>query len=286
MWSLGKVIQTPEVMRVYIGSFWNQRSPVESENKALMEAEQADLLNDLYDLPRNAAIRKINEMVKRAKLAKVHALVVGHLRAQMPSMWGHKAKQSRLIENLVHEFTKVQQQHRIPPGDFPDLQLFQERLRSVDLTTIPKLGSRLIRELDDVLIREMPKLMLQFPQLPAHMLFAPVAPNPFEERPAKQFLSPLTDDEGSRRAFHSLHPSEQGHLSGTQCKPLFEQSALDERTLADIWDAADRDGDGALGEDEFCAAMRMIRAKVAEKQAVGGTKSAGWQNAAIHKLYY
>jgi len=24
MWSLGKVVRTPEVMRVYIGSFWDQ----------------------------------------------------------------------------------------------------------------------------------------------------------------------------------------------------------------------------------------------------------------------
>ena len=36
MWSLGKVIQTPEVSRVYVGSFWEQ--PLQNtENRALLE---------------------------------------------------------------------------------------------------------------------------------------------------------------------------------------------------------------------------------------------------------
>jgi hypothetical protein len=70
MWSLGKVINTPEVVRVYVGSFWDQIRK-DSENYPLLLAEQTDLLSDLKDLPRNAAIRKINEIVKRARMAKV-----------------------------------------------------------------------------------------------------------------------------------------------------------------------------------------------------------------------
>jgi len=70
MWSLGKVLNTPEVCRVYIGSFWDEELKCrDCEN--LLKAEEEDLLNDLKALPRNAAIRKVNEMVKRAKLAKV-----------------------------------------------------------------------------------------------------------------------------------------------------------------------------------------------------------------------
>lgn len=37
MWSLGKVMQTPEVCRVYIGSFWE--APLSNfENRFLLEA--------------------------------------------------------------------------------------------------------------------------------------------------------------------------------------------------------------------------------------------------------
>jgi len=60
------VVKTPEVMRVYIGSFWNKPLQID-ENKKLFEAEQADLLKDLRGLPHNSAVRKVNELVKRAR---------------------------------------------------------------------------------------------------------------------------------------------------------------------------------------------------------------------------
>ena len=70
MWSLGKVLATPEVARVYIGSFWDQ--PLRYDiNRRLFEAEEQDLFADLQSLPRNAALRKLNDLIKRARLAKV-----------------------------------------------------------------------------------------------------------------------------------------------------------------------------------------------------------------------
>ena len=38
---------------------------------------------------------------------QVHALILGHLRHEMPSMWGKEKKQNELIENIVAEFRKV-----------------------------------------------------------------------------------------------------------------------------------------------------------------------------------
>ncbi|GCB84454.1 hypothetical protein scyTo_0025233, partial [Scyliorhinus torazame] len=69
MWSLGKVINTPEVMRVYIGSFWSEPLLI-SENRKLFELEEQDLFQDLQNLPRNAALRKLNDLVKRARLVR------------------------------------------------------------------------------------------------------------------------------------------------------------------------------------------------------------------------
>ncbi|NXX05603.1 EHD4 protein, partial [Larus smithsonianus] len=70
MWSLGKVINTPEVLRVYIGSFWAH--PLRNtENRRLFEAEAQDLFRDIQSLPQKAAVRKLNDLIKRARLAKV-----------------------------------------------------------------------------------------------------------------------------------------------------------------------------------------------------------------------
>lgn len=78
MWSLGKIINTPEVVRVYIGSFWSQPLHI-AENRKLFEAEEQDLFKDIQSLPRNAALRKLNDLIKRARLAKVSWLLWGTL---------------------------------------------------------------------------------------------------------------------------------------------------------------------------------------------------------------
>ncbi|KAK6934501.1 Dynamin, N-terminal [Dillenia turbinata] len=62
MWSLGKVLNTPEVMRVYIGSFNDKPvndSAVGPIGKELFEKEQEDLLADLKDIPKKACDRRV-----------------------------------------------------------------------------------------------------------------------------------------------------------------------------------------------------------------------------------
>jgi len=98
MWSIGKVVKTPEVLRVYVGSFWDQPLLFE-DNAALFEMEERDLMGDLRDLPRNNVIRKINELVKRVRIAKVHGYLISYLREQMPMLMGHQKKQKE-----VHHF--------------------------------------------------------------------------------------------------------------------------------------------------------------------------------------
>jgi EH domain-containing protein 1 len=45
--------------------------------------------------------------VKRARAAKIHALIIGHLKKEMPAMMGKAKAQQRLIDNLQDEFAKV-----------------------------------------------------------------------------------------------------------------------------------------------------------------------------------
>lgn len=91
----------------------------------LFEAEEQDLFHDLETLPRNAALRKLNDLIKRARLAKVHAYIISSLRKDMPSMFGKDSKKKELIKNLEQIYLQIQREHQISQGDFPDVKKMQ-----------------------------------------------------------------------------------------------------------------------------------------------------------------
>ncbi|TYH87101.1 hypothetical protein ES332_D01G092700v1 [Gossypium tomentosum] len=165
MWSLGKVLNTPEVVRVYIGSF-NDKPVNEAATgpigKELFEKEQEDLLSDLKDIPKKACDRRINEFVKRARAAKIHAYIIAHLKKEMPAMIGKAKTQQRLIDNLEGEFGKVQRDHHLPPGDFPNVEHFKEILSGYNFDKFEKLKPKMIQAVDDMLGYDIPELLKTF----------------------------------------------------------------------------------------------------------------------------
>ncbi|CAN0294709.1 unnamed protein product [Pylaiella littoralis] len=159
MWSLGKVMQTPEVCRVYIGSFWE--APLSNfENRFLLEKEKNDLLEELMLLPENAVVRRINELVKRARSVKVHAYIIHYLRKQMPYMMGKQEKQEKLIRRLDEEFLACARRYGLPLGDFPKVEKFRRSLREIkDISKFKSLDKSLVHEMDKVFSGDIPKLM-------------------------------------------------------------------------------------------------------------------------------
>jgi len=262
MWSLGKVLQTPEVTRVYLGSFWDQ--PYQNEDyRKLFEAEQGDLLKDLYDLPKYAAIRKINELVKRSRLAKVHAYLISHLKNEMPAVFGKQKKQDDLIDKLKDEFFKVHQKYQLPVGDFPDINKFREVLKVSDFTKFNKLNQKMIDHMDQVLGEDIPKLIKQFPQ-------EQIRKNPFEDS-SNPFDASITGSEGPitsedrakfQELFFKLNPV-NGKASGKVCGEFLSQSKLPRDQLSKIWGLSDRDNDGFLDEEEFAIAMYFVNLALA-----------------------
>ncbi|XVF75253.1 hypothetical protein PTKIN_Ptkin13bG0172800 [Pterospermum kingtungense] len=165
MWSLGKVLNTPEVVRVYIGSFndkFNNEAANDPLGQDLFEKEQDDLLKDLIDIPRKACDRRINEFVKRARAAKIHAYIISHLKKEMPSMMGKAKAQQRLIDNLEEEFGKVQREFHLPAGDFPSVEHYREVLSSYSFDKFEKLKPKMIQAVDDMLGYEIPELLKNF----------------------------------------------------------------------------------------------------------------------------
>jgi hypothetical protein len=170
MWSLGKVFNTPEVLRVYIGSFWDQ-PPRNPDTAPLLQAEMEDLLNDLRELPRESAINKVNDLVKRIRLLRAHAYVLHELRCEMPTMMGKAKKQRTLLEyaNMSEVFRSVYLKRNLPPGDFPEIRKFITVAKELNFSEFPRVdGSRLkngklMEELDRVVDTDIPRLMESMP---------------------------------------------------------------------------------------------------------------------------
>ncbi|KAL9187160.1 hypothetical protein ACHAXT_010880 [Thalassiosira profunda] len=161
MWSLGKVMMTPEVCRVYMGSFWG--APLKNKEQAtLLTQEKRDLFNDIAQLPQNAVMRRINELVKRARSVKVHAYIIHYLRKQLPYTWGKREKQRRLIDRLDREFVMCARRYELPRGDFPELEPFRQALLEIkDLSEVHKLDKKMVKEMDKVFSVDIPNLLEQ-----------------------------------------------------------------------------------------------------------------------------
>lgn len=284
MWSMGKVFTTPEVKRVYISSF--STLPFrDGTNAALFERERDDLLKELRDLPRNNAIRKVNELVKRTRHVKVHALLIGYLRNQMPSFFGKAEKQSELLANMGEVFRAVQREHHLPFGDFPQIEVFCAAIKDYDFSKFPKPDLKMIEQMDKVLATDVPAIMNQFPTEredaarasaagpagPAAAAAAAVG-NPFDPfndavraAPAVEWVISVADQGKYRGIFQSCQPVD-GLLGGDAAKAVLLKSKLPYETLGKIWHLADIDQDGSLDSDEFAVAMHLCHHAMA-----GGT---------------
>lgn len=100
-------------------------------NRKLFEDETQDLFRDFQSLPKNSALRKLNDLIKRSRLAKVHALVISELKKEMP-VFGKDSKKKDLIKNLENVYEKIQKEQQISASDFPDISKMQEALNKYD----------------------------------------------------------------------------------------------------------------------------------------------------------
>ncbi|KAK2878693.1 hypothetical protein QQF64_011188 [Cirrhinus molitorella] len=276
MWSLGKVINTPEVVRVYLGSFWGK--PLQNaENRRLFEAETQDLFRDIQSLPRNAALRKLNDLIKRARLAKVHAYIISYLKKEMPSLFGKEKKKEELIAHLPEIYQILQREHHISPGDFPNVIKMQEQLQHYDFSKFPSLKVKLIESVDRMLSTKISGLMnmireeesKQPPQMVMGGAFEDSSEGPFGHGYGEG-ISAGADTEDwivSRdkhrydEIFYTLMPV-NGKVTGINAKKEMMNSRLPNTVLGKIWKLADCDKDGMLDDEEFALAQHLIKVKL------------------------
>ena len=162
LWSLGKTMSSPEVARVYVGSFWEEGLK-NLDNADLFEMEEKDLMKDLAVLPRQSAVRKINELVKRIRKVKTLSYIIGYLKGQMPNLMGREKKQQKLINDLPNVFRTIMKKYNLSPGDFPDITLFSQKLKDTKFSEFSALKEEQLKSLEKCLTVDIPKLMEQLP---------------------------------------------------------------------------------------------------------------------------
>ncbi|XP_039641928.1 EH domain-containing protein 4 [Perca fluviatilis] len=276
MWSLGKVINTPEVVRVYLGSFWAK--PLQnSENRRLFEAESQDLFKDIQSLPRNAALRKLNDLIKRARLAKVQAYIISYLKKEMPSLFGREKKKEELIMRLPEIYTILQREHHISPGDFPSVTKMQDMLQHYDFSKFPSLKVKLVESVDKMLATKIAGLMSMIRDEESKLPPPMVSGGAFEGSQDGPFghgygegISAGADAEdwiiGREKhrydeIFYMLMPI-NGKITGVNAKKEMMNSRLPNTVLGKIWKLADCDKDGMLDDEEFALAQHLIKIKL------------------------
>uniref|UniRef100_A0A8C2J275 EH-domain containing 3 n=2 Tax=Cyprinus carpio TaxID=7962 RepID=A0A8C2J275_CYPCA len=276
MWSLGKIVNTPEVIRVYIGSFWSHPLLI-PDNRKLFEAEEKDLFKDIQSLPRNAALRKLNDLIKRARLAKVHAYIISSLKKDMPSVFGKDNKKKELINSLGEIYSRIEKEHQISPGDFPNLKKMQEQLQAHDLNKFHPLKMKLLDTVDDMLAHDIAQLMVLVRQEETQHPNQVVKGGAFEGTMNGPFGHGYGEGAGEGidevewvvardkpmydEIFYTLSPV-NGKVTGANAKKEMVKSKLPNTVLGKIWKLADIDKDGMLDDEEFALANHLIKVKL------------------------
>lgn len=197
-------------------------------------------------------------------------------------MFGKDKKKAELIKNLADTFRRIQMQHEISPGDFPNLQRMQENLQYHDFSKFPTMKPKLIEKVDQMLSGDIARLMAMLPheaeernneQTVKGGVFASAQGdfNPFATGAAEGFklgagtsqwvVNTNGEKDKYDQRFAELDPVD-GKITGAAAKKEMVKSKLPKNTLARIWTLADIDKDGHLDEEEFALAMYLIDVKL------------------------
>lgn len=299
LWSLGKTMTSPEVARVYVGSFWEE--PLKNmDNAELFEMEEKDLMKDLAILPRQSAVRKINELVKRIRKVKTLSYIVGYLKQQMPALMGKEKKQSKLINDLPNVFRTIMKKYNLSPGDFPDITKFASKLKDTKFSDFHSLKEEQIALLDKCLTVDIPKLMEELPSerdtpemlrqkmgnaslsnLNPNNVPLPTRSDKFGKDLEENTANPFGFSEENEVNFWALQDSadrlydsfqalgpEGGFLPPHVAKEVLLKTGLGKEQLRQIWNLSDIDRDGYLDHHEYVVAMFLCDAIIQKKKPI------------------
>jgi hypothetical protein len=139
--------------------YWDEPL-VHDDFENMFENDEWLLINELANLPQSCAERKVNEIVKRIRIIKVHVCILSYLKHQMPRWFGKKKTQEALISDLEQIFDIVRIEYNLSVGDFPDVKDFRQCLADVeDFSSFMSADSKTLKVLDDLILTQIPNIM-------------------------------------------------------------------------------------------------------------------------------
>lgn len=131
MWSIGRIIPSPEVSRIYLSSQVGSVEFAQEDNDAI-----AVLVLNVH---KNSLSRKVGSFFKRVRLLRAHILVLLYLKKRLPWFWGTRSKKLSMTrsEELRGAYKHISLKYDIPESDFPPVELMSDLLSVKVWTDVP-----------------------------------------------------------------------------------------------------------------------------------------------------
>ncbi|VDK53665.1 unnamed protein product [Anisakis simplex] len=161
MWSLSRILESPEVPKVFIGSFWDGdgQKKKRSEVAELFAQEYDEFFDELKLLPQQCGVRKLNDVIKRAKRLKIHALIMEQL---VKKMWIRSDKEIKRVvtsDNLEKIYADFKYRLRLADSDLPDIPPFIEKAKLSYAKAWNKVDEEMMQRLDQFINDDIPKMV-------------------------------------------------------------------------------------------------------------------------------
>lgn len=91
-------------------------------------------------------------------MAKVHGYIIAELKRRLP--WTYKTDKIRkhCINQLGNIYEKLQQEHKIDPNDFPDIDKMKKKLEVFEYRFFKGIKPSLFKAVDDMLDNDITRL--------------------------------------------------------------------------------------------------------------------------------
>ncbi|CAE7648923.1 Ehd1 [Symbiodinium microadriaticum] len=160
MWSLSKVINSPEMPHVFLSPASNQLD-LSPEALAFFQSEGERLRQELFQVPLDNTTRKVNDLLRRGRLLRCHALLVQQLLTLRGPFGRRKVLRETITDpvKLAAECAKVAQSSGIPLQDFPSAATLTAQFLKMGDTPVQEVPSPLLRKAEEALSKDIPALL-------------------------------------------------------------------------------------------------------------------------------